>query len=386
MRANHRNRIRKRTVSADPSQAAPQPDARGVAAAFPDPFATRLLRWHATSGRHDLPWQHPRTPYRVWLSEIMLQQTQVKTAAPYFERFFAALPTLSALAAAPLDQVLALWSGLGYYARARNLHGAAKRCVELHGGELPRDLDALTALPGIGRSTAAAILSQAWGDAHAILDGNVKRVLARYHGIEGWPGLPAVEKRLWALAESHVAEAAGAGWRMADYTQAQMDLGATVCTRANPACILCPLQVDCVARREGRTAELPTPRPGKILPQRHAHVLWLEDAHGRVLLERRPPTGVWASLWSLPQLEPDAAAVREWLALHATGTNEPAESLPTIVHGFSHYRLDLQPLRWRNVSLHSRVADNDALRWVSRDELAQLGIPAPVRRLLESDS
>lgn len=372
-------------MGADPH---PPPQSRvlGVIAASPDPFAARLLRWHATGGRHDLPWQHPRTPYRVWLSEIMLQQTQVKTAAPYFERFAAALPTLPALAAAPLDQVLALWSGLGYYARARNLHAAAKRCVELHGGELPRDIDALTALPGIGRSTAAAILSQAWGDAHAILDGNVKRVLARYHGIEGWPGSPAVEKRLWTLAESHVADAAHAGLRMADYTQAQMDLGATICTRANPACILCPLQGDCVARREGRTAELPTPRPGKVLPQRHAHVLWLEDAHGRVLLERRPPAGVWASLWSLPQLEPDSTAVRDWLDARMSGADAPAEPLPTIAHGFSHYRLDLQPLRWRNVSLRVQVADNDALRWVARDELAHLGIPAPVRRLLESDS
>jgi A/G-specific adenine glycosylase len=358
--------------------------ATGTTVAPPASFAAQLLRWHAVHGRHDLPWQHPRTPYRVWLSEIMLQQTQVKTAAPYFERFIAALPTLPALAAAPLDRVLALWSGLGYYARARNLHAAARRCVEQHCGELPRDLDALTALPGIGRSTAAAILSQAWGDAHAILDGNVKRVLARFHGVEGWPGLPTVEKRLWALAESHVADAALHGPDMADYTQAQMDLGATVCTRANPACILCPLQDGCVARRQGRTAELPTPRPGKALPQRQAHVLWLEDADGRVLLERRPPTGVWASLWSLPQLEPDERAVHEWLATHVSGIDAPAEPLPTVAHGFSHYRLDLQPLRWRNLSPRMHVADNDALRWVAREGLAELGIPAPVRRLLES--
>lgn len=361
------------------------PASRSGSAPATDAFATRLLRWHAAGGRHDLPWQHPRTPYRVWLSEIMLQQTQVKTAAPYFERFVAALPTLPALAAAPLDRVLALWSGLGYYARARNLHAAAQCCVERHGGELPRGLDALTALPGIGRSTAAAIASQAWGDAHAILDGNVKRVLARYHGIEGWPGLPAVEKRLWARADAHVA-AVPPGSAMSDYTQAQMDLGATVCTRANPACILCPLQADCVARREGRTAELPTPRPGKALPQRHAHVLWLEDADGRVLLERRPPAGVWASLWSLPQSDLDAAAVCDWLGTHALGADALPEALPAIAHGFSHYRLDLHPLRWRGVSLRAQVADNDALRWVARDELAQLGIPAPVRRLLESDS
>jgi A/G-specific adenine glycosylase len=226
-------------------------------------FAPRLLRWFDVSGRHDLPWQHPRTPYRVWLSEIMLQQTQVKTVIPYFERFVEALPTLPALASASRDDVMALWSGLGYYARARNLQAAAQRCVELHGGELPRDIDALTALPGVGRSTAAAILSQAWGDRHAILDGNVKRVLTRYHGIEGYPGLPAVEKRLWSLAEAHLPAT-----RMADYTQAQMDLGATLCTRSDPACVLCPLQDDCMARVEGRTADLPTPKPSKTAPQK----------------------------------------------------------------------------------------------------------------------
>ncbi|HZH44433.1 MAG TPA: A/G-specific adenine glycosylase [Lysobacter sp.] len=342
-----------------------------------DAFAARLLRWFDVSGRHDLPWQHPRTPYRVWLSEIMLQQTQVKTVIPYFLRFVDALPTLPALAAAPLDQVLALWSGLGYYSRARNLHAAARLCVERHGGELPRDLDALTALPGIGRSTAAAILTQAWGDRHAILDGNVKRVLARYHGIAGWPGLPAVEKTLWTLAEAHLPQT-----RLADYTQAQMDLGATICTR-DPACVLCPLQADCVARIEGRTGELPTPRPNKVLPQREALVLWLEDDAGRVLMVRRPPTGVWASLWSLPQLD-DEAAARDWLAAHTRHALDDSEALPALEHGFSHYRLTLRPRRLRGIALRSRVRDNDDLRWVARAELADYGIPAPVRRLLHS--
>jgi len=192
--------------------------------------AARLLAWFDRHGRHDLPWQHPRTPYRVWLSEIMLQQTQVAVVIPYFERFIAALPDLPSLAHATQDEVLALWSGLGYYARARNLHAAAKRCVELHDGELPRDLDALLALPGIGRSTAGAILSQAWGDPAPILDGNVKRVLSRLFGIQGWPGTPAIEKRLWAIAESLLPDA-----QLADYTQAQMDFGATLCTRADPA-------------------------------------------------------------------------------------------------------------------------------------------------------
>jgi A/G-specific adenine glycosylase len=348
-------------------------------------FARRLLAWHAQGGRHALPWQHPRTPYRVWLSEIMLQQTQVRTATPYFERFITALPDLQALADAPLDRVLALWSGLGYYARARNLHAAARRCVERHGGELPRDLDALVALPGIGRSTAAAILSQAWGDRHAILDGNVKRVLARVHGVEGWPGLPAVEKKLWSYAEAHVDDAVLTPATTPDYTQAQMDLGATVCTRAKPACLLCPLAPLCIARRDGRTDELPTPRPGKALPQRHAHALWLEDAQGRVLIERRPPTGVWASLWSLPIVDAEAAAVEAWLQTHVEPLRLPPEPRPAIAHGFSHYRLDLHPLRWRDVRMAARVADNDGLRWIARDALAEVGLPAPVRRLLESN-
>ncbi len=349
-------------------------------AARDDRFAGRLLGWFDVNGRHDLPWQHPRTPYRVWLSEIMLQQTQVKTVIPYFERFIAALPTLPALAAAPGDEVMALWSGLGYYARARNLHAAARRCVELHGGELPRDIDALTALPGIGRSTAAAILSQAWGDRHAILDGNVKRVLTRYHGVVGYPGLPAVEKQLWQLAESHLPSG-----RMADYTQAQMDLGATLCTRSDPACVLCPLQDGCVARLQGRIAELPAPKPGKALPQRQACVLWLENADGAVLLQRRPPAGIWASLWTLPQAD-DAAASRAWFESQARGEFHAAEALPPIDHAFSHYKLRLQPLRLRGVALRERVGDNDDLRWVARGELASLGMPAPIRKLLQPES
>ncbi len=343
-------------------------------------FATRLLAWFDHYGRHDLPWQHPRTPYRVWLSEIMLQQTQVKTAAPYFERFVMALPDLPTLAAAPLDDVLALWSGLGYYARARNLHTAARTCVELHGGELPRDIEALVALPGIGRSTAAAIASQSWGDRHAILDGNVKRVLARYHGIDGWPGTQAVEKQLWALAESHLPHT-----RMSDYTQAQMDLGATLCTRSDPACTSCPLQADCIAYHGGRCAELPTPRPGKAIPQRHAQVLWLEDDNGRVLLQRRPPVGIWASLWTLPQAD-DEAAANDWFERHLRGDRAGAESLPPIAHAFSHYRLELLPRRWRGVALGDAVGDNDDLRWVEFANLATLGIPAPIRRLLETRS
>ncbi|TYT27265.1 A/G-specific adenine glycosylase [Luteimonas viscosa] len=345
-----------------------------------DPFATHLLQWFDVSGRHDLPWQHPRTPYRVWLSEIMLQQTQVRVVVPYFERFVAALPDVGTLAAAPLDDVLALWSGLGYYARARNLHAAAQLCAQRHGGELPRDFDALLALPGIGRSTAGAILSQAWGERVPILDGNVKRVLCRMHGVEGWPGLPAIEKRLWAIAEAHVHGVPAD--RMADYTQAQMDFGATLCTRHDPACMLCALQHDCVALREGRVEELPTPKPGKPLPERHALALLLHDAQGRVLLQRRPPTGIWAALWSLPE-HTDHDQARAWYSGHIGDGYDSAEALDPIAHGFTHYRLTLQPLEWRGAALGASVRDDDGLRWVARDELRSLGIPAPIRSLLE---
>jgi A/G-specific adenine glycosylase len=342
-----------------------------------DRFSARLLQWFDRNGRHDLPWQHPRTPYRVWLSEVMLQQTQVRVVVPYFERFVAVLPDLPSLAAASRDEVFALWSGLGYYARARNLHAAAQHCVERLRGELPRDMEALVALPGIGRSTAGAILAQAWGDRHPILDGNVKRVLARYHGVEGWTGLPAVERRLWELADQHLPER-----RLADYTQAQMDFGATLCTRANPACAICPLQSDCTAFRNCRVGELPTPRPGKILPRRTAVVLFARDDQQRVLMERRPPGGVWASLWSLPETE-DSAAARAWFDRHLAGDYHAAERLPPISHAFSHYRLELQPLHWRGVEMRCRMADNADLRWVGRDQFAALGIPAPIRTLIE---
>lgn len=342
-----------------------------------DDFIARLLHWFDDHGRHDLPWQHPRSPYRVWLSEIMLQQTQVTTVIPYFLRFLQHFPTLPDLAAASNDAVMAQWAGLGYYARARNLHAAAKRCVELHGGDLPRDFDALHALPGIGRSTAGAILSQAWNDPFAILDGNVKRVLSRHHGIDGFPGLPVIEKQLWAIAEAHVAKVPAG--RMADYTQAQMDLGASVCSRAKPACVICPLQDTCVARREGRTAELPTPKPSKTLPEREAVALLLRDAQQRVLLQKRPDTGIWAQLWTLPQAEA-GSDLQDWFDAHVDGSLEDAEELPVLQHTFSHYRLHLQILSRKVRGLR---VEEPTLRWVANDELPALGLPAPIRKLLD---
>jgi A/G-specific adenine glycosylase len=341
-------------------------------------FAARLLHWFDQNGRHDLPWQHPRTPYRVWLAEIMLQQTQVQTVLPYYTRFLDALPTLPALAAAEHDQVMALWSGLGYYARARNLHVAAKRCVERHDGELPDEFDALASLPGIGRSTAGAILAQAHGQRHPILDGNVRRVLARYHGVHGWPGTSAIEKQLWQHAEAHLPTA-----RLADYTQAIMDFGATLCTRSDPACVLCPLQDDCIARIEGLTAALPTAKPGKALPTRRCVLLVLRDTHGRVLLTRRPPTGVWAGLWSLPEM-PDHDSARDWFAQHVDADFDHAEAHPELEHVFSHYRLQAEPLVWNGVREGSRVGEGSESRWTSFDDLVSIGLPAPVRRLLES--
>jgi A/G-specific adenine glycosylase len=343
-------------------------------------IAAPLLAWFDRHGRHDLPWQRTaadgtRDAYRVWLSETMLQQTQVATVIPYFNRFVEALPTLRDLATAHEDTVLALWSGLGYYRRARFLHRTAQSCVERHGGELPRDFDALAALPGIGRSTAGAILAQAHGLRFAILDGNVKRVLARYHGIHGHPGQAAVEKQLWRHAEAHTPSQ-----RVADYTQAIMDLGATVCTRSRPRCDACPLAAGCVARRDGLTAQLPSPRPRRAIPQRDTVMLVLRDAHGRVLLERRGPQGVWSGLWSLPEAGDTDDA---WRVAQRHARIDDAQALAPFVHVFSHYRLKVEPLLFDGATAHPGIADNGDLRWCDADESAALGLPAPVRSLLQ---
>lgn len=343
-----------------------------------DEFAAKLLAWFDVHGRKDLPWQHPRTPYRVWLSEVMLQQTQVRTVIAYFDRFVEALPMLRALADAPLDRVLALWSGLGYYSRARNLHAAARICVEQHGGELPRDIDALAALPGIGRSTAGAILAQAHGMRFPILDGNVRRVLARHRGVRGWPGAPAVQRALWEIAASHTPSE-----RVADYTQAIMDLGATVCTRSRPRCAACPVAFDCVAHRDGTTAELPERKPTRAKPTRETTMLIVRDEAGRALLERRPPTGVWARLWSVPEASDSASAVYVLRERFAVQTHD-AIALDSFTHTFTHYHLRVTPLLVAGVA-NPRVADGES-GWFTREEWTALGLPAPVRRLLETVS
>jgi A/G-specific adenine glycosylase len=335
-------------------------------------FAHRLIAWQQRHGRHDLPWQNTTDPYRVWLSEIMLQQTQVATVIPYYQRFLARFPDLGALAAAPVEVVMGLWSGLGYYARARNLHACAQAVVAEHGGRFPSDPEAIAALPGIGRSTANAIAVFCFGARAPILDGNVKRLLCRHAGIEGWPGSPAVESQSWRYATSLLPER-----ELATYIQAQMDLGATICTRSKPKCELCPVAGDCVAKRDGRTAELPTPKPRKALPERETTMLVLIDA-GHVLLLPRPPTGIWGGLLSLPEVADADAAVPAARMLGCEVLDKQA--LSPLTHTFTHFRLTIHPLLCEVE--RANVASEPGTRWLSATELAQAPLPAPIRKLL----
>jgi A/G-specific adenine glycosylase len=342
----------------------------------PQVFADRVLAWFDVHGRKDLPWQHPRSPYRVWVSEVMLQQTQVATVIPYFERFIARFPDIAALASADADDVMSHWAGLGYYARARNLQRAAQLVVEKHGGELPRDFEALHALPGIGRSTAGAILAQSHDQRHAILDGNVKRLLSRYHAVEGWPGLPAVQRKLWAFAEQHTPHE-----RMVDFTQAMMDLGATVCAR-RPRCEVCPLSDDCRAHALKQERAFPAARPKRARPARETRMLLLSRG-GEILLERRPPAGIWGGLWCLPELSQQQTPRRycERIGINAGRFTR----LGSVQHGFTHFDLTIRPLHAKVRAGSSRVAEPGALRWHKlRDFAADSapGVPAPVRKLL----
>jgi A/G-specific adenine glycosylase len=341
-------------------------------------FADKLLTWYDENGRHDLPWHHDRNPYRVWVSEIMLQQTQVTTVIPYFEAFMARFPNVRALAIAPVDDVLGHWSGLGYYARARNLQKAAQQVVENHDGAFPADQEQLQALPGIGRSTAAAILAQAFQQRAVILDGNVKRVLARYHAVPGWPGKTSVLTRLWECAEQHTPE-----HRARDYTQAIMDLGAMVCTRSRPACERCPLSSDCEASARDEQALYPGSKPKKTKPEKTTWMVILENGNGEILLERRPPTGIWGGLWSLPELDPayqpeELQDACEQAFGYDCGQPELTSAFR---HTFSHYHLHIQPARL-SVGDTTKVADNDSYQWIHRDQALSLGLPAPIRTLL----
>jgi A/G-specific adenine glycosylase len=341
-------------------------------------LAPRLLAWFDSHGRHDLPWQLARTPYSVWISEIMLQQTQVATVIPFYERFMQRFPTLAALAGAPLDEVIVQWAGLGYYARARNLWRAARIVAAEHGGELPAEFDALHALPGIGRSTAGAILAQAHGQRWPILDGNVKRVLARHHAVAGWPGLPAVANELWRCAETHTPHE-----RVADYTQAIMDLGATVCTRTRPACTVCPLVDDCAAARRGEQALYPKPRPKRERAQRQVAVLIVRAPDGRVLLERRPARGIWGGLYSLPELPPEDSA-RDWCARMLGASVAAERALETIEHAFTHFDLDLTPQLLELAAEPAAVMDRADWIWCRPGAKLDVGVPAPVAALLSA--
>jgi A/G-specific adenine glycosylase len=344
---------------------------------FSTAIAPRLLAWFDAHGRHDLPWQRERTPYTVWVSEVMLQQTQVATVVPFYLRFIARFPTVEVLAAAPLDDVLRLWSGLGYYARARNLWNAARAVAAQHGGRVPETFDDLHALAGIGRSTAGAILAQARGARFPILDGNAKRVLARYYAVAGWPGERDVQEELWTLAERQTPHE-----RIADYTQAIMDLGATLCTRARPACTVCPLAETCSACRAGTQAIYPTSRPKRSRARRSVTVLVVENPDGCVLLARRPARGIWGGLYSFPELVDGDTAV-EWCA-RTLGARVAAErELATIEHGFTHFDLDLAP-HWLRLAAAPRVVqDRDDLCWHRPGEAPAVGIPAPVAALLD---
>jgi len=354
-------------------------------------FATDLITWQAKHGRHQLPWQQSRDPYRVWLSEIMLQQTQVATVIPYYQRFLEHFPDLQALADAPVTEVMALWSGLGYYSRARNLHRCAQVLVQQYGGSFPREVEVLASLPGIGPSTAAAIAAFSFGARAAILDGNVKRVLCRVFGIEGFPGQAQIEQQLWRLASDLLPQQG-----IESYTQGLMDLGATLCTRNRPRCEACPMQGRCVAKASARIAELPTRKPAKIRPERFLRML-VVLYEGEVLLEQRADSGIWGGLMSLPELPwkgvtaeiGDASTESEDVgrvsaALIDLGVVKSISPLPDFVHGFTHYKLHVRPLR---VELAQRfmLAGQSAYHWIASAQLQAHALPAPVRKLLSAE-
>jgi A/G-specific adenine glycosylase len=340
-------------------------------------IAPALLQWWDVHGRKDLPWQHNPSPYRVWVSEIMLQQTQVTTVERYYDRFITYFPTVAALADANIDRVLHLWSGLGYYARARNLHRAAGIVRDQFGGELPTGIDALQTLPGIGRSTAGAILALAGDRSFPILDGNVRRVLARVFLIEGWPGSSAASRELWKLSEACTpVETAG------NYTQAIMDLGASICTRRNPGCADCPLAVRCAARSMGLVEKIPAPRPKRKRPQREV-VFVMVLREGDVLLQRRPDSGVWGGLWCFPETA-EVNNVSEWCENKVGISPDRIEIRPKVHHAFTHFDLSMTPVEAHIGRPPGRVSEDGRWLWYDPQTPAEIGLAAPVARLLES--
>ena len=337
-------------------------------------FSKRLLKWYDHHGRKSLPWQRDRDPYRVWLSEIMLQQTQVTAVIPYFERFTERFPDIATLAASPVDEVMQYWSGLGYYARARNLHQASKRIVDEHGGKFPVTLDQVMALPGIGRSTAGAILAFCFDQHQAIMDGNVKRVLTRYFRIAGYPGKQGVAQQLWLLAETLTPKK-----RVADYTQAIMDLGAMVCRR-RADCERCPMQSGCQAFAAGEANQYPTPKPKKVRPVKVVTMLILQNEEGDIFLEQRPPRGIWGGLWSLPELPGEAIAEASLLSRYGL-TSSDSRELPVVSHGFTHYELKIRP-QWCLVQQsRAQIMDAPQHLWYNTDSPQSIGLPAVIHKI-----
>ncbi|MDO9282525.1 MAG: A/G-specific adenine glycosylase [Methylotenera sp.] len=339
-------------------------------------FASRLITWQKIHGRHDLPWQKTTDPYAIWVSEIMLQQTQVSAVVAYYSKFMMRFPTISTLAIATQDEVLQYWSGLGYYSRARNLHHAAQTIMHAHGGEFPQDFVAIQTLPGIGRSTAAAIASFAFNQVQTILDGNVKRVLTRHFAIAGWPGTPKIEKQLWTLAESLLPQT-----EMVAYTQGLMDLGATLCTRSKPKCGSCPLNNNCEAYKQNLVSTLPTPKPRKAIPEKQITMLIL--MHGNeVLLEKRPPTGVWGGLWSFPETEATdnfSAISHEKFGI-SVKIDQP---LPILSHAFTHFKLHILPQPIQIAKRLTQTKESGQV-WLSLEDAIDAAIPTPVRKILHA--
>ncbi|MCX7084802.1 MAG: A/G-specific adenine glycosylase [Methylococcales bacterium] len=343
----------------------------------PTDFQQQVLDWFDVNGRKDLPWQQDITPYSVWLSETMLQQTQVSTVIPYFNAFIQQFPSIEDLAAAPIDAVLHRWSGLGYYARARNLHKCAQQIVKQ--GYFPDTLDGLIALPGIGLSTAGAILSIAFKNSHPILDGNVRRVLARFKAISGWTGSTAVNKQLWLISKELTPQL-----RVADYTQAMMDLGATLCTRSKPACNRCPLNNHCLAKANDLVHLLPTPKPSKTIPVKQLTFLLLKNNHQEIALVKRPPTGIWGGLWSLPEFDSIATAL-EWCATKHLPIIE-SKTLAPQRHTFSHYHLDYSTLIINTENPINFVMEAEQTVWYKVNDIGSLGLPAPIKILLQHNT
>lgn len=338
-------------------------------------FADKLIAWQQVHGRHDLPWQQTRDPYAVWVSEIMLQQTQVSAVIGYYDRFMQRFPTIASLAEADQDEVMRHWSGLGYYSRARNLHHAAQTIMREHGGVFPTDFDTIQTLKGIGRSTAAAISVFAFNQRQTILDGNVKRVLARLYAVDGWPGLPEVEKKLW-----HIAEALLPDDGLPAYVQGLMDFGATLCTRSKPRCDGCPMQSQCQAYQQQRVAQLPASKPRKALPEKQVTMLMIVDA-GEILLERRPNQGIWGGLWSLPEISATQIAVphaQEKLGLET----EALEVLPVLWHTFTHFKLEITPQPLQLTGRRPALPPN--MQWLSLSDAIGAALPTPVRTLIKA--